>query len=122
MNIDLEIIAFIASTMGIGGSIPQILKILRTGETRALSYGNYLMITAGSSMWVLYGCLAPVYSIIMWNTISVFLALSVISLKMKNEKPEIWLAAANLFHVKVPARILSVLIVISTTAAAIGAI
>jgi len=59
---ELEILAFIASFMGIGGSLPQILKILKTQNTDAISYTTYFMYVASGVLWVSYGLLAPLYS------------------------------------------------------------
>lgn len=82
---ELEIIAFMASTLGVGGCLPQIIKVLKTKETAALSYSHYIMMMIGGLLWVGYGLMAPVYSIVFWNTLSTFMALTVVLLKAKNE-------------------------------------
>lgn len=84
---ELEIIAFIASAMSVSGCLPQIIKILRTRETQALSYSKYFMAVIGGALWVSYGLMAPLYSIVFWNTISTITAITVIILKFKNEQP-----------------------------------
>ncbi|MEM7650673.1 MAG: SemiSWEET family transporter [Pseudomonadota bacterium] len=83
---ELEILAFLASSMAVCGSLPQILKILKTKDTSAISYGMYFMYVAAAVMWILYGLQAHVYSIIAWNTIAFCTATSVLVLKFKNEK------------------------------------
>jgi MtN3 and saliva related transmembrane protein len=88
--IELEIVAFIASTIGVGGALPQIIKIIKTKETRALSYGQYFMSFIAGILWVSYGFLAPLYSIVFWNSISTIMALTVLILKFKNEHSEIF--------------------------------
>ena len=82
---ELELIAFLASTMGVGGCLPQIIKILKTKETEALSYSKYLMGVVAGILWVAYGLMAPVYSIVFWNNISTVMAMTVIALKFYNE-------------------------------------
>jgi MtN3 and saliva related transmembrane protein len=82
---ELEIIAFLASTLGVGGCFPQIVKILKTKETAALSYSKYLMGVAAGILWVSYGLMTPVYSIVFWNTISTLMAVAVVALKFFNE-------------------------------------
>lgn len=82
---ELELIAFIASSMGVGGCLPQIIKILKTKETTAIAHSKYIMLAVSSVLWVTYGFLAPVYSIIFWNSLSLFMALTVVFLKFKNE-------------------------------------
>jgi len=82
---ELEIIAFLASTLGVGGCFPQIVKILKTKETAALSYSKYLMGVAAGILWVMYGLMTPVYSIVFWNSISTLMAMAVVGLKFFNE-------------------------------------
>lgn len=82
---ELEIIAFLASTLGVGGCLPQIIKILKTKETAALSYSKYLMGVLAGMLWVAYGLMAPVYSIVFWNSISTVMAVTVVALKFYNE-------------------------------------
>lgn len=82
---ELEILAFIASAMGVGGCLPQIIKIFRTKDTSALSYGTYALIFISGILWTLYGCIAPVYAIVFWNSISTVMAATVLSLKYTNE-------------------------------------
>lgn len=82
---ELELIAFLASTMGVGGCLPQIIKILKTKETEALSYSKYLMGVVAGILWVAYGLMAPVYSIVFWNSISTVMAMTVVALKFYNE-------------------------------------
>lgn len=84
---ELEIIAFIASAMSVSGCLPQIMKILKTQDTQALSYSKYYMAAIGGALWVSYGLMAPLYSIVFWNTISTITAMTVIVLKFKNEQP-----------------------------------
>lgn len=85
---ELEIIAFIASALSVSGCLPQIIKILKTQETEALSYSKYYMAALGGALWVSYGLMAPLYSIVFWNTISTATAITVIALKFKNEQPD----------------------------------
>ena len=82
---ELELIAFIASTIGIGGCLPQIIKIIKTKDTTALSYGKYAMGVFAGLLWVYYGLLAPMYSIVFWNSISTLMAITVLLLKYRNE-------------------------------------
>ena len=75
---ELEIIAFIASMLGVGGCLPQIIKILRTGETAALSYTTYFLVFIAGILWTTYGFMAPVYSIIFWNSLSTVMSATVL--------------------------------------------
>lgn len=94
----LELLAFIASAFGVGGSLPQIFKILRTRETRALSLATYTMIACSSALWVAYGLAAAVYSIVFWNSLSALLCLWIVGLKIENEREAYRARIAAWFH------------------------
>jgi MtN3 and saliva related transmembrane protein len=82
---ELELIAFIASAFGVCSCLPQILKVLRTQDTTALSFSCYIMMFFSAALWVLYGVITPIYSIVFWSSISTVLTMMVIFLKFKNE-------------------------------------
>jgi len=85
MNYFTELLAFTASMIGVGGSIPQIIKILRTKDTTALSVAQYSMSLVSSFLWILYGVLTPLYSLIFWGSLAALSAVVVLILKFYNE-------------------------------------
>lgn len=99
MYIELEIIAFIASSIGVTASVPQIIQIIKTGETKAISYHKYIMCGLSSILWICFGLMVPTYSIAIWNSISIILVTTVLVLKFKNESP-FYLKKINRFFVK----------------------
>ena len=84
--IELELLAFVASGVGCLSFAPQIVKILRTQQTLALSYSNYFLVSLSSFLWIFFGLITPIYSIVFWNSVFGLLALSIIFLKYFNEK------------------------------------
>lgn len=85
---ELELIAFVASLIGSLAFVPQILKILKTQETAALSYQNYSMMFISSLVWILFGLTSSVYTMAVWNSIFALLSLTIIFLKFFNENHE----------------------------------
>lgn len=79
---ELELVAFLASSLSVGSSLPLIVKILRSGDTASLSMINLSMIFASSIFWIAYGFMAPVYSIILWSALSMVLSGIVLLLKL----------------------------------------
>lgn len=79
---ELEIVAFLASSLSVGSSLPLIIKILRSGDTASLSMINLSMVFASSLFWILYGLMAPVYSIILWSALAMVLSGIVLLLKL----------------------------------------
>lgn len=84
--IHLELIAFVASGIGCMSFAPQIIKIIRTKQTLALSYLNYFLVLISSFLWIFFGLITPVYAIVFWNFIFGTFALSIIFLKYFIEK------------------------------------
>lgn len=81
-----EIVAFIAGAMAVLSSTPQIVKIIRTGDAMAVSYGTYFMLVSAGFLWVLYALIEGSMAILFWNSIGVFLALTVIFIKYFSSK------------------------------------
>jgi len=86
MSLEIEIIAFIASTLGVGGCIPQIYRIIKTKRTRAISYSKYIMCVFSGFLWVYYGSMVGTYSIMFWNSFSIIMAATVVCLKYYQER------------------------------------
>jgi uncharacterized protein with PQ loop repeat len=82
---ELELLAFIASMIGVTSCVPQIIKIIKKQDTDAISYTKYIMSAVAGILWVTYGFQAPLYSIVFWNSISTTLSLTVVILKLKND-------------------------------------
>ena len=55
-----EVIGLAAALLTTASFVPQAIEVLRTGDTRAISLGMYLMFTSGSFLWLIYGvCMEP---------------------------------------------------------------
>ncbi len=65
-----EIIGFIAGAATCLASLPQAIKLIRTGKTRDLSIWTYLLLNAGLLLWVIYGIQKDSLSLIAANGIS----------------------------------------------------
>ncbi len=65
--------------------VPQVLHILRSKNTRAISLGMYSTFTFGVTMWLIYGVLLHSLPIIIANTITLLLAIFILGYKIKND-------------------------------------
>ncbi|HSW61482.1 MAG TPA: SemiSWEET transporter [bacterium] len=81
----------IVSVIGIAAAIcttvsfiPQVLKTVKTGQTKDISLSMYLIFTTGIALWLIYGILIGDLPIIMANTVTVFLTSIVVVMKLKN--------------------------------------
>lgn len=63
--------------------LPQAVKVFKTGHTKDISLGMFLLMTAGVSFWLVYGLLINSPPIIMANSVTVVLSLYILFMKIK---------------------------------------
>jgi MtN3 and saliva related transmembrane protein len=64
--------------------VPQVVKVLRTRETRAISLAMYLVFSAGVALWLAYGLLVHDLPVILANACTIVLCLVVLALKLRH--------------------------------------
>lgn len=79
-----DIFGFIAGLATTAGFIPQALKIFKTKKTADLSLGMFALTSFGVAMWDVYGILIHSFPIILFNTITLALALYVLIMKIRH--------------------------------------
>lgn len=84
MNADyIAIIGLMAGTCTTISFFPQVVKTIRSKETKDLSLSMYMVLTTGIFLWMVYGILINDLPIIVANAISFALASVVLILKLK---------------------------------------
>ena len=78
----IGIIAGICTTVSF---IPQIIKILKTGNTRDISLSMYIILTVGISLWVVYGFFLGEIPIILANSVVFVLCLFILTAKCRGK-------------------------------------
>lgn len=63
--------------------VPQVLHILRTKDTHAISLGMYTIFTAGIAMWLVYGIMLKNIPMTLANGITFILALFILGYKIR---------------------------------------
>ncbi|MGK4008601.1 SemiSWEET transporter [Sorangium sp. So ce1036] len=63
--------------------LPQVLRTLRTRDTRAISTGMYAAFVSGVCLWLVYGLLTEDAPIILANAVTVLLSGTVFVLKLR---------------------------------------
>ncbi len=86
MNLNPEIIGFIAGSLTTFSLVPQVIKIIKTKHTKDLSLAMYLLFTLGISLWLVYGVIADLPSLIITNSITIILAGIILYYKIIEEK------------------------------------
>ncbi len=66
--------------------VPQALKIHRTRSARDVSLGMFVAFTAGVVLWLAYGLMKRELPIILWNAITLVLALWILAMKLRYDR------------------------------------
>jgi MtN3 and saliva related transmembrane protein len=79
-----DYIAIVAAALSTTSFLPQALQVLRTRETRAISLVMYSMFTAGVGLWGVYGLITAQWTILIANGITLVLASTILSMKVRD--------------------------------------
>jgi MtN3 and saliva related transmembrane protein len=83
VNIDANLIGFMAAALTTGAFVPQAIKTIRTRETHAISFWMYVAFTSGVALWFVYGVALGSWPIIASNAVSFLLAGTILALKVR---------------------------------------
>jgi MtN3 and saliva related transmembrane protein len=76
-----EILGLIAGALTAFATLPQSVRIIRTRDAGAVSALTYAMLLGSYVLWLAYGALKGLPSIVVWNVVGVALAALVLILK-----------------------------------------
>ncbi len=83
----MELLGFIAGFCTTLSLVPQVIKVIKTRQTRDISLGMYVLMVVGVFFWLLYGVSTRAVSVIVANSVTLVLSLIVLIYKLR-EKPE----------------------------------
>ena len=63
--------------------LPQVIKSWRSGSTRDVSLGMFLILNTGIVLWLIYGLLLGSLPLILANTVTIFLTGTIMVLKLR---------------------------------------
>jgi MtN3 and saliva related transmembrane protein len=76
-------VSAIAATLTTVAFVPQAIHIIRFKETRAISLQMYVAFATGVAFWLLFGFMIWNWPMIIANAITLGLALSIITMKLR---------------------------------------
>jgi MtN3 and saliva related transmembrane protein len=88
MNPVHELTGYPAATLTTVSFVPQVLRTLRTRDTRAISLGMYALFSAGVALWLVYGLLIGAWPIVLANVVTLGLTLTVLWHKLREDREE----------------------------------
>lgn len=63
--------------------VPQVLKIWRTRSAKDISLRTYVFFSIGVALWLVYGILRQEPPIILWNAVTLVLAIAIVAMKLR---------------------------------------
>jgi MtN3 and saliva related transmembrane protein len=79
----VEYLGFLAGTLTSLSQLPQVIKVVKTNNTKSISLWTYILLTTGMSVWLLYGIIIKDYPIIISNVVTISFTLTIIRYKVK---------------------------------------
>lgn len=89
MNVEkffVELLGIIAGTLTTISFLPQLVKIVKNKSAKDVSLLMFLIFTVGIFLWLVYGILTLTLAIIIANSVTIILALSILILKIKYDR------------------------------------
>ena len=78
-----NILGFIAGALTTLAFLPQVLKTRRSKSARDISLGMFVIFSSGVFLWLLYGIQISALPIIIANSVTLVLALTILIFKIK---------------------------------------
>ncbi len=83
MRESTELVGYVAAILTTASFVPQVLQVVRTRNTRAISRTMYVALCLGIAMWLLYGIALASPPIIVANAVTLVLASVVLGYKLR---------------------------------------
>ena len=80
----ITLLGFVAASLTTFSMLPQVLKTIRTKETKDLSLIMFFMATVGFAIWIIYGFYRANIVLISANIITFSLGLTLVVLKLRH--------------------------------------
>ncbi len=78
-----DLIGYLAAVLTTTAFVPQVLHTWRTRSVDDVSLGMYLAFTTGIGLWLVYGVLDNAWPLILANSLTFALALSILAMKIR---------------------------------------
>jgi MtN3 and saliva related transmembrane protein len=83
---EINAIGYAAATMTTVSFVPQLLRVIRLRSARDVSLGMFLIFSAGTLTWLVYGVLAHSAPVWIANAVTLALAVSILVLKLRFDR------------------------------------
>ena len=82
----VTVIGFVAGMCSAYSFVPQVRKVLREGDTEAISLRMYMVTVTAFTLWIVYGWFIASVPIVIFNIVSLALSGTILVMKMLNRR------------------------------------
>lgn len=79
----MQYLGYVAGALTTGSGLPQVIKTFRTKEAGDVSFTMYVIYLSAAVLWVIYGIIKQDGAIIITNTLTGMINVSMIVMKIK---------------------------------------
>ena len=79
----VDLIGYLAATLTTASFIPQVVQTFKTRDVSGISLLMYSAFTIGIGLWLVYGILISAWPIVIANCITLSLALTILTMKLR---------------------------------------
>jgi len=84
VSLDLTtVVGLVAGLLTTISLVPQVRKIWRSRSAKDISFKMFAAFSTGVALWLAYGVLQQELPMILWNAVSLVLALAILGMKLK---------------------------------------
>ena len=77
------VVGLVAGLLTTISLVPQVAKIWRSKSAKDISLKMFAAFSTGVALWLTYGLLQQEFPMILWNGVSLLLALTIVGMKLK---------------------------------------
>jgi MtN3 and saliva related transmembrane protein len=82
----IDSIGYAAATMTTVSFLPQLIRVVKLRSAREISLGMFLIFSAGTFAWLVYGILSHSTPVWMANAVTFVLSMSILILKLRFDR------------------------------------
>ena len=82
----ISLIGYAAATMTTISFLPQLIRVVKLRSARDISLGMFLIFTAGTGLWLIYGLLLHSAPVAIANLVTFLLSASILVLKLRFDR------------------------------------
>jgi MtN3 and saliva related transmembrane protein len=85
-RVAIDAIGYAAATMTTVSFVPQLVRVIKLRSARDISLGMFLIFSAGTFAWMLYGFLTGSAPVWMANVVTFVLSVTILVLKLRFDR------------------------------------